>query len=123
MLTSLADLVYRILQKLDRSHGIARKAKTTSKIFLRCLRKVRELSIAYAKRKGCTMVTCGHTHHAEAAWDEGVQYFNSGCWTEKPCTYLTIKAGIGRLYEFAPSEHETESASQKQEVRVEYSLN
>jgi hypothetical protein len=29
-----------------------------------------------------------------------VAYFNSGCWTELPCTYLTVRAGAVRLHEF-----------------------
>jgi hypothetical protein len=30
-------------------------------------------------------------------------YFNSGCWTERPCHYLTVLNGVIELEEFAPS--------------------
>ena len=46
-----------------------------------------------ARRRGCTAVCCGHTHVACARADTPVPYFNSGCWTEKPCTYLTVQNG------------------------------
>jgi UDP-2,3-diacylglucosamine pyrophosphatase LpxH len=42
-----------------------------------------------AKKHGFDMAVCGHTHKAEAAGD----YFNSGCWTEKPCTFLEVRSG------------------------------
>ncbi len=29
-----------------------------------------------------------------------VAYFNSGCWTELPCHYLTVSCGAIRLHAF-----------------------
>jgi UDP-2,3-diacylglucosamine pyrophosphatase LpxH len=39
------------------------------------------------------VVCCGHSHLAAAAPAGPVQYFNSGCWTEKPCHYLAVTDG------------------------------
>jgi UDP-2,3-diacylglucosamine pyrophosphatase LpxH len=97
-----ADWAYRALQRLDRSHVVARRAKRSSKTFLRCVRKVRDGAVAYARRRGFDAVCCGHTHVAAA--DDGgddVGYFNSGCWTERPCHYLTIAGGAVRLHPLA----------------------
>ena len=98
--TKLADTLYRFLQWLDRSHTVARQAKSKSKIFLRCVEKVQELSMQYARKKGCDLVLCGHTHHPVTATADGVTYVNSACWTERPCHYVTIKDGVAELHEF-----------------------
>ncbi len=95
--SKLADGVYRFLQWLDKSHTVARQAKSKSKIFLRCVEKVQELSVQYARKRGCEVVCCGHTHHPVVAAADGVTYVNSGCWTERPCHYLTIRDGVVEL--------------------------
>ena len=65
---------------------------------------VAPLAIELAKRRGCSAVCCGHTHSATAQTDQPIPYFNSGCWTELPCSYLTVAEGCVRLHEFAPVE-------------------
>lgn len=93
LVTWCADQVYYILQRLDKTHRVARAAKRHSKVFVRCIEKIERGAMELARRKGCHVAVCGHTHHAThvRAWD--VEYFNSGCWTETPSTYLTFDAG------------------------------
>ncbi len=100
--TAVADGMYRLLQWVDRSHTIARHAKHSSKTFLRCAGEVRERAVEYARKKWADAVCCGHTHLPEATETGPVAYFNSGCWTERPCHYLSIDRGTVRLREFAP---------------------
>jgi UDP-2,3-diacylglucosamine pyrophosphatase LpxH len=95
VLTAIGDLTYRLLQKLDSSHTFARAAKHKSKTFLRCAAAIEARSIEYARRLGCDAVCCGHTHLAVANEGGPVAYYNSGCWTEKPCHYLAV--GDGRV--------------------------
>jgi len=97
VLTWLADGAYWLLQKIDRTHYVARLAKRRSKTFVRCVRKIRDGARRLALEKRCSVALCGHTHHAEAVPanpDMPVAYFNSGCWTESPCTCLTIQRGV-----------------------------
>jgi UDP-2,3-diacylglucosamine pyrophosphatase LpxH len=107
-LTWLGDCIYRVLQWLDRSHRFAKMAKHGSKTFLRCARKIADGAVELARRRGCTMAACGHTHVAVARTDQPVPYFNSGCWTELPCNYLTVADGDVRLHEFRPVEEAPE---------------
>ena len=100
ILTAVADLVYRLLQKIDRSHHFAKLAKKKSKTFLRCTRKIETKSIEYARKLGCDVVCCGHTHQALINVVGDTTYCNSGCWTEKPCHYLTVSNGAIELHEF-----------------------
>jgi UDP-2,3-diacylglucosamine pyrophosphatase LpxH len=104
ILTWIGDCIYALLQCIDGTHTIARLAKRGSKTFVRCVKKIQEGSIKYAREKGCSAVCCGHTHLAGVLVGGGrdVEYFNSGCWTETPSTYLTVAGGDIRLHKFVP---------------------
>ncbi len=101
ILTWIGDSIYRILQRVDRSHHFAKLAKRKSKTFLRCAQKIETKSIELARKRGCDAVCCGHTHHALANETGPVAYYNSGCWTEKPCHYVTVDAGRIEIHEYA----------------------
>lgn len=104
ILTWLGDCVYFLLQRVDRSHSFAKLAKKGSKTFLRCVKKVEEGAMDYARKRNCRIVCCGHTHHAGFACTSDVRYHNSGCWTEVPCTYLTVADGDVQLHRFERTE-------------------
>lgn len=91
--TWAADMAYRLLQLIDPSHRVARLAKRNSKVFIRSTEKIRAGATELARRRGCDVVCCGHTHLALADTAGPVDYYNGGCWTEKPCHYLVIDAG------------------------------
>lgn len=106
ILTWLADCFYHMLQRIDKSHYFARLAKKNSKIFLRCSRKIQDRSVEHGRRQGATIVCCGHTHLVVADTTGPTAYYNSGCWTEKPCHYLTVEAGRVTVCEYGASEEE-----------------
>jgi UDP-2,3-diacylglucosamine pyrophosphatase LpxH len=95
IITAIADFFYRKMQYIDKSFYWSRWAKKTSKTFLRCSQRIEAKAIEYCKKKGCDIVCCGHTHMAIEHKENG--YFNSGCWTELPPTYLTILDGAVNL--------------------------
>ncbi len=95
VLTWIADRAYLALQRVKPDWAVL--AKKNSKTFLRCAAKVAEEAKAWA----CTlykepMVCCGHTHQPCSGW----MYFNSGCWTEPACHYLTVSNGLIELHQF-----------------------
>jgi UDP-2,3-diacylglucosamine pyrophosphatase LpxH len=108
-LTWVGDCIYLLLQWLDRSHYFAKLAKKGSKTFLRCAKKIQEGAIKDAGKKGCSAVCCGHTHHAGYTHAAEADYYNSGCWTELPCSCLTVVDGCIRL-------HYQDSAAPKEQV-------
>ena len=65
------------------------------------MEKIETQSIEYAKKLGCD-AAAGHTH-VPVQRVGADRHFNSGCWTEKPCHYLSVRCGeiIVRQYEFA----------------------
>jgi UDP-2,3-diacylglucosamine pyrophosphatase LpxH len=102
VLTWVGDQIYYFLQWIDRTHYFAKMAKRGSKTFLRCAQLIEDGAIAYAGKKKCRAVCCGHTHLAVSKEAGPVGYFNSGCWTELPCSYLTVAGGIVQLSHFEP---------------------
>jgi UDP-2,3-diacylglucosamine pyrophosphatase LpxH len=100
ILTWLGDCIYYFLQWLDPTHQLARSAKHSSKTFLRCAQKIQDGSVNLARRRDCDAVCCGHTHSSCASTEQAIHYFNSGCWTELPCTYLAVSAGQVRVEVF-----------------------
>jgi UDP-2,3-diacylglucosamine pyrophosphatase LpxH len=104
VLTWVADCIYWLLQKIDKTHTFAKLAKKSSKTFLRCSQVIEERATRYAAGKGCAAVCCGHTHHAIHNTGGRVHYHNGGCWTELPCTYLAVVDGRVTLCTFAAEE-------------------
>jgi UDP-2,3-diacylglucosamine pyrophosphatase LpxH len=97
IITEIADFFYRQLQKIHIFW--AKNAKKYSKTFLRCSEKIEKRAKEYAFQKDCRAVCCGHTH-LELKSIGLIDYYNSGCWTELPCSYLTLQAGNVQLNHF-----------------------
>lgn len=91
VLTAVASSAYLLLQKVDPRHRMSRWVKRTSKKWLRMSDKVGNDAVEHARRHhAADSVFCGHTHQAVHKHIDGVEYVNSGCWTDKPSQYVTI---------------------------------
>ena len=97
ILTKAADNFYRLVQRLDQSFYLSKLLKRSSKSFLRCSEKVRDRARSYAASGGFDAVVCSHTHMEEESRSGAVWYFNTGCWTDSPCCYLSIRDGEFQL--------------------------
>ncbi len=113
--THIADCVYRIIQRIDPSFWLAKFVKKSSKTYLRCSEKIERRAVKYAKLKNLNAVCCGHTHLVvDHPGDIG--YFNSGCWTELPCTYLSVKDGIVTVQTYEVQNEKSLVAETRREV-------
>lgn len=104
LITRLADQCYRLLQRIDPTFAVARRAKRSSKTFLRCADKIETGAKLRAEELGCDVVCCGHTH-LDGSTEGPVKYRNSGCWTELPCSYLAVSDGQVTVHRYGG--HET----------------
>ena len=113
MVTWFADFCYHLLQKLDSRHHLARYAKHASKTYLRCSALIEQRAVEHARKLGCDAVCCGHTHMLVGT-PGTIDYYNSGCWTELPCSYLTVVDGEIRVNKvgFAGEMRETGAATE-----------
>jgi UDP-2,3-diacylglucosamine pyrophosphatase LpxH len=100
IITNIADWFYLRMQRWSRR--LANRAKRSSKTFLRCVDLVRNEALAYGKAKRADIVICGHTHYAESPTvpgDSACAYYNTGCWTDHQCHFLTVQDGCLELLE------------------------
>jgi UDP-2,3-diacylglucosamine pyrophosphatase LpxH len=93
VITEIATWLYWVIQKLDREHNVARWVKRRSKRFLRLTDRVGSKASSYGRALGVQTVTCGHTHLPIITTYDDIQYVNSGCWTDKPSSYVTVDLG------------------------------
>ncbi|MDP3646185.1 MAG: metallophosphoesterase family protein [bacterium] len=92
-----------IYRKIQRSGPIGRsicaRLKQYAKKYTRAFDYIADGAIEYAARNKIDHVFCGHTHHADHRFQNGVQYYNSGCWTSLPYSFITIgERGIRTHY-------------------------
>ncbi len=99
-LTWLGDLIYNFVQKLDRHHCIARFLKRNSKHYLRNALKVRLGSTNLGSKLDHDIVCAGHIHSKDYHYGTHPEYFNSGSWTELPCSYIEIFNGLAEVKEY-----------------------
>jgi UDP-2,3-diacylglucosamine pyrophosphatase LpxH len=96
VVSEMADWCYQLSQKVNKK--LAKWLKKKSKKWGGILEMVRQQSVAHARTKGFEGVVTGHTHYADDVHVEGVHYVNTGCWTEPPCTYVTVEADSVQLH-------------------------
>jgi UDP-2,3-diacylglucosamine pyrophosphatase LpxH len=86
IITDAADWCYQTVQKVNKKAAkwLKRKVKKVGGV----LELVKRQSVRYVQALGCQGVITGHTHFPLDEWIDGVHYLNSGCWVDRPCTYL-----------------------------------
>ncbi len=91
ILSSIGSWIYLGIQKIDTERQfMSRYLKRASKSWLRVSEKVARGAVRYAKSKGAEIVFCGHTHKQLKDVILGIEYYNSGCWTDIPSSYISI---------------------------------
>lgn len=101
VLSFIADKIYRFVQLIDFSDKrISHYLKRSSKGWLRLSEKVTKRAILYAKILNIDYIFCGHTHKAMEKHKGFVHYYNSGCWTDVPSTYITIDKEVIKIHKY-----------------------
>jgi|WetSurMetagenome_2_1015567.scaffolds.fasta_scaffold249814_1 predicted phosphodiesterase len=92
VVSAVASALYLFIQRIDtKAFRMSRLIKRMSKSWLRLSRKVMQGATWYGKfLKRSGVVFCGHTHQEMHESANGVDYWNSGCWTDVPSAYITI---------------------------------
>ena len=82
---------------------VAEYAKRWERFYGYLRKNVMLNAINYARENGFKAVTCGHTHYAEEQFINGIQYINTGAWTERPAYYLQLADNSIKLKKFINS--------------------
>ena len=101
-LSRLASWIYNQIQRFDfADKRVSHYVKRESKGWLRISQKVAEGAVKEAKKNGAKYAFCGHTHKPlEKTNFHHVRYYNAGCWTDTPCSYITIDKRDIRIRKF-----------------------
>lgn len=91
-----ADAVYHFSQWIDPTHKLAKTLKRRCKKFCRAIDNLQKHAIAEAHRRQVAGVILGHSHVSRDLRIDGVHYLNSGCWTEKPSSFVGVRDGVAR---------------------------
>jgi UDP-2,3-diacylglucosamine pyrophosphatase LpxH len=80
--------------------------------WLRLSAKVAAGALAHGRSKAVQRVFCGHTHEALSLKRDGVEYYNTGSWTQDSATYIAIDHQGPRICEY----RQTAEGSLEQDV-------
>ncbi len=69
-------------------------------VWLRMSSKVSAGALAHARTRNADRIFCGHTHEALHVSREGIEYFNTGSWTQPNATYITIDEEGVQIHEY-----------------------
>ena len=99
ILSFIASWIYLFIQRHDfKDFRMSRWIKKRSKGWLRISKKVAKSAILYGRMRGADNVFCGHTHRTTHLKRKNIDYYNSGCWTQLPSTYITMSHGIIKIH-------------------------
>ena len=100
-LSNFINQLYNFIQLVDfEDRRISRFIKQRSKGWLRISKKVARRAIIYARLQRVNVVFCGHTHKSTFMRRGKIKYYNSGCWTDTPATYITLSGEKINIYKY-----------------------
>ncbi len=91
-ISGIAASIYYLIVRLDgKNNFFSGWIKKNNRSWLRLSNEVANGAILYARLRNAKYVFCGHTHKPMKLISGDVHYYNSGAWTEKPASYITVK--------------------------------
>lgn len=90
IISYIAFAGYRFLKRFNKAEYLVNLIRNRSKTWKRNSQEVAKGALRLARILNCDFVFCGHTHQFYQSKKWGAEYFNSGCWVEKPSGYITI---------------------------------
>jgi UDP-2,3-diacylglucosamine pyrophosphatase LpxH len=126
LLSNLGSFLHLQLQKLDfKDRSFSRYVDLLNTRWLRLSAKVADGAMAQARLRQAVRVFCGHTHVALQRADDGVEYYNSGSWTDAQATYITVDSEGVRIREYddplvrmGPSEEPADLTVESEEAGI-----
>jgi UDP-2,3-diacylglucosamine pyrophosphatase LpxH len=115
-LTSCHERLQKISFGQKRIVGFLERFDT---VWLRLSSKVTAGALAHAHDRNVKRIFCGHTHEALQAVQDGIEYFNTGSWTQSNPTYITIDEEGVKIHAFDERTHHRYSSEERGEADPE----
>jgi UDP-2,3-diacylglucosamine pyrophosphatase LpxH len=117
LLSRFFEKFYETSQRLDgKEQRLSRWFDRFSTRWLRLSDKVAEGALAYAAAGAADRVFCGHTHEALQRERGGIEYFNSGSWTDQRATFLTVDLKGVTIHEYTSRAERSNSSKERIEA-------
>ena len=101
LLSNVGSFLHLALQKLDlKGKCFSRYVDRLHIRWLRLTQKVAAGALAHARFQQAERIFCGHTHVASQQERDGIEYYNSGAWTDSRPTYVTIDDKGVEIHEY-----------------------
>lgn len=121
VLSAFLSWVHLGLQKMSfgrqRMIGFLERFDTA---WLRLSEKVAGGALAHARSKGAERVFCGHTHEARSLKQDGIEYHNSGSWTQEHATYIAIDHQGVRVLDYKDADDESLERDVREELELDF---
>jgi UDP-2,3-diacylglucosamine pyrophosphatase LpxH len=111
-LSATVEFLHVQIQKLESGRKqFAKFLDRQNSKWLRLSPKVASGALNHARLRGADVVFCGHTHEAMKAEEDGISYFNSGCWTSDNPTYITVDQSGVQIYPYLRESSDAEDVA------------
>jgi len=90
LITNFFTGLYYYIQVLDKNNKITGWIKRVSKKILKTNKGVEDSAFKYAKEHSFTDIIQSHTHYPDKVSKDGINYYNTGSFCYKICTFVTI---------------------------------
>jgi UDP-2,3-diacylglucosamine pyrophosphatase LpxH len=106
-LSHVGTELYLLLQRLDlKGKPCSRLIDRLNTRWLRMSPKVSDGALAHARQHNVDRIFCGHTHEATHDTRNGIEYYNTGAWTDTRLTYITVCEQGVNIHEYRePTDH------------------
>jgi UDP-2,3-diacylglucosamine pyrophosphatase LpxH len=112
LLSHVGTFLHLLLQKLDlKGKPFARFADRANTSWLRLSKKVCDGALLHARFHGAQRVFCGHTHEAMHREKDGIEYYNTGSWTDTKLTYVTVNEEGVQIHEYIHEQSDEHSGT------------
>jgi len=88
--------------------------------WLRLSSKVARGAVTHARSRNADRVFCGHTHEALSLTRDGVEYYNSGSWTQDVPTYIAVDQQGVRVWDYYDRAEESSVHEVRQELEPDF---
>jgi len=90
IISYFAFVFYYLIKRVDTTGYLVNYIKRHNGTWHRDSLEVAKGALRLGRNLGADYVFCGHTHLIYETQNQGVKYYNTGSWTEKPSGYITI---------------------------------
>lgn len=107
--------VYRQIQRIEGpSKPLSRRLDRLNTRWLSLRGKVAAGALHYAKLGRADRIFCGHTHQADLAFCDGIEYYNTGAWVDMTPTYITVGEQGVAICEYDPGTNHRYSREERE---------